>query len=273
MSAGDLNAAHWVDPVPFLKQMYFTSLLGNLTNAQGREVYRAHDEFPVDPDGLIRRTSIQWGEGSIPELEMPGCPERQRAGSDSNNSVRVHQALSDLTPMQATDQRFWGYLSHAPFFAYTKWRWPLAHASAKGGETETNQLRSRWFGIGRGGLRRNSIARLWWAAHLTFAPWRSYPDLGHLESDDGYSLTRVLWSNQDVYQGILERSYGRSGVVRACALHTIRDYTREQSIGQFAKPFMKAINILCKSTELSNLPGRDLTTLFAALADKVSARL
>ena len=94
---------------------------------------------------------------------------------------------------------------------------------------------SHWFVGGNDrSLRRHAIARLWWAAHLTVSPWEKDPVFYQgvkFKTDDSYLFTKILFSTQDVFQQVLERSLGRDSRILIPVLAYIEEsgpLTREQ---------------------------------------------
>jgi hypothetical protein len=123
---------------------------------------------------------------------------------DLENAIRVHKALSGLTPVEACDRRLWTRLSHIELWNYMRNRWPVERHTADSAKA-ARFIESRYFVPQRQSraLLRNGIARLWWAAHL------SYDD----EGTNPYSLTAVLLSSLDITQQLLERNFGRAPAV------------------------------------------------------------
>jgi len=89
---------------------------------------------------------------------LVGAPRDRR--HDEHNAFVLRQALPDLTPSQATDQRIWTTLALGEFKDYVLKRW----APPEGGEypidikifvKDTRSL-----------VRDHSISRLWWRAHF-----------------------------------------------------------------------------------------------------------
>ena len=76
--------------------------------------------------------------------------------NDYTNASLVHQALPNLTPAQATDERLWVTLCLNQFKEYVLARWPNI------------QDGKHYFVLGgfRHLTRNNAIARLWWCNHL-----------------------------------------------------------------------------------------------------------
>ena len=114
--------------------------------------------------------------------------------NDCDSSIQIFEALNNLDRVQANDRRLWVAMTHTKFFKYTVNRWNID-------KTTTDRTiidRFHFEGSGLATRMRNSISRLWWAAKLT-----------HDESlENPYKLTRILWSKQDLFTGIFERSYG-----------------------------------------------------------------
>lgn len=123
---------------------------------------------------------------------------------DTENSIRLHKALPDLTPAQARDPRLWTRLTHVEFWAYMRRRWPIERHLANRKKTERYVEERHFVARSEGrALLRNGMARLWWYAHLTHDAGRDNP----------YELTAVLLKNLDITQQILERSMGRCRAV------------------------------------------------------------
>jgi len=132
----------------------------------------------------------------IPEdLILDPSPEK-----DFENSIKLFEALKNIDPVQANDRRLWVTLTHTKFFQYSKERWI-------GDENSDKKIIRRFHfeGTSLEARMRNSISRLWWAAKISKEE----------ASSDPYELTRLLWSKQDIYQNLVERSYGTySSVVK-----------------------------------------------------------
>ena len=119
---------------------------------------------------------------------------------DLQNAIRLHNALSFLTPVQARDPRLWTYLAHVDLWSYMRKRWHVERYRSDPNKIErfivtryfVSQNQSRAF-------LRNGIARLWWYARLTHEPERANP----------YELTAVLLDQLDITQTLLERNLGR----------------------------------------------------------------
>lgn len=123
---------------------------------------------------------------------------------DLENAIRVHKVLRQLTPLQARDPRLWTRLVHVECWQYMRKRWPLERFAGDP-EKGARFVLSRYFVAQNDSraLLRNGIARLWWAAYLSFDSERTNP----------YELTSVLLYTLDITQQILERNMGRSPAI------------------------------------------------------------
>ncbi|WP_128543211.1 DUF6339 family protein [Larkinella soli] len=116
------------------------------------------------------------------------------ASADFENSKKIFEHFKRLNRAQASDRRIWVTLTHKYFFEYTKNRWEINQNTTP----RTLVERFHFEGFGLATRMRNSISRLWWAAKITYDENR----------DDNYELTKLLWTKQDLYQGLVERSFG-----------------------------------------------------------------
>lgn len=124
------------------------------------------------------------------------------ANDDYENAVKIFEAFKSLTLTQANDSRFWVTLTHTVYFNYSQTRWNVTEI-----DSDEKLLRRFHFeGTSIEARMRNSISRLWYSAKMTYDDNRQDP----------YELTSLLWSKQDLYQNLMERSYGSyQGLVTA----------------------------------------------------------
>ncbi|SRR6266536_570202 len=115
------------------------------------------------------------------------------AEKDLENSIKIFEGLKNIELLQANDRRLWVTLTHTTFFEYSKERWINDENSDK-----KIVRRFHFEGASLEARMRNSISRLWWSAKVTYDESR----------EDKYELTKLLWSKQDIYQNLVERSYG-----------------------------------------------------------------
>lgn len=174
------------------------------------------------PDTGTLQSTLQIPE-KVPQLEPT-------VEADIDNAIKLYDFLQNLDKTQASDKRLWIYLSHVTFREYTMQRWPLKVtkedlvSNQEARRKAVSYIGERWFLSGNArSLRRHSIARLWWAAYLTVAPWEKDPEyFSSLENTDRFVYTRALFSNQDIVQQILERKLGWSDKLLVVILEYLR---------------------------------------------------
>jgi hypothetical protein len=152
------------------------------------------------PEPWTDETTLGTGWCRDTQIELPTLPELTgtRPTDDLESTIAIYSALQKLTPLQATDERLWAYLTHVTYWKYMAGRW--------GG----SPVKDRYFFRSRGlsGLVINGLSRLWWFGRVSHDPTRADP----------WELTRVLLGSQDIQTGLLQRDMGRSDNVRRAAL-------------------------------------------------------
>ena len=212
-----------------MKPHYFTEkfLEDVRSNAKSKpEKYKGEAwvaELPGSGIGILP-AGIDCDE--LPELTIgDGKPEY-----DGLNARILFSALRNLTPVQASDERFWACLTHTTYFSYVCKRW--------GSEKDT-VISSRWFLVGSGmeRLARNGLARLWWAGYATF------------DENSKFELTDILFKVQDTQNALMERLYSKNFLVLRTFLKFLRTFDvriqRLQGIGygEWIKSAAKKLNL------------------------------
>lgn len=187
----------------------------------------------------------------------------ESASNDIENAIALYEAFPDLSETQASDPRLWVYLTHVALRDYVMARWPLPGSCEQAMQDKNakisaiNFVLAHWFTSGNDRLlRRNAVARLWWAVHLTKSPWERSPEFSDLRSDDPYRFTRVLLLTQDIYQQVLERGFGRDNRMLITILEFIEahpDIKREP-----IRDLMKELNLELTVKNFSILSGKEL---------------
>lgn len=230
------------------------------------------EDYSVDENTLLPSTIVI--EGRPPVL---ATPENDPVSADIDNAIALHEYYRNLDETQASDPRLWTYLSHVEFRKYSLARWGLKGSLEELSDPAEKSkaityLLEHWFISGNDrDLRRHAIARLWWAAHLTHAPWETDPDFfGSLKKDDPYHYTRILLFTQDIYQQVLERAMGRSNRI----LISVLDYLGENQ--EFAKSresvrrLMKELNLAYGTKKLIMLDYNQLKETIEKTAKAVA---
>jgi len=132
----------------------------------------------------------------IPRGEVKKGKRSGDAGSDDRmgdvaNSLAIYEALGNLTPWQAADERVWLYLTHIVFWDYVRIRWPLP----KKNDERVKQIKLHYLvPAQRGLIRNNAIARLWWMGHVAHRCHLFEPE----------KTLRILLYKADVRANLLE---------------------------------------------------------------------
>lgn len=211
--------------------------------------------------------------------ERPVLSPSREAEAEIGNAVLLHTYLQNLTAAQASDKRLWVYLSHASFRDYVQGRWAFPHPieecdnKDKANAVITNIL-IHWFveGSDSRALKRHALARLWWAAHLTVAPWERNPEFSRLETDDRYKYTRILLQSETLYTEITERVLGSSDVVLIPLLEYL-DKHPEFVPRSRLRPLMKELNLASGVKRLPLLTYDDIYGLIESIAKDVLAEV
>ena len=201
--------------------------------------------------------------------------EGESASNDLENAMAIYEAYGGINETQASDPRLWVYLTHVTLRKYVLARWPVngTHEQVMKDEaaksSAISQILSHWFASGNDRmLRRNAIARLWWAVHLTQSPATKDPEyFGDLASNEKYRFTRTLLSTQDIYQQVLERGLGRDHRILITVLEFIdehKDITRDQ-----IRDLMKELNLMLSVKNLSVLGREELRRSIAELGESI----
>lgn len=191
-------------------------------------------------------------------------PPNQRGHYDLENSIRLHQSLPNMTPVQARDPRLWTYLAHDTFWEYMRNRWAVE--SVRKNENPITYIKTHYFVAQQASraLSRNGIARLWWHGYLTFDESRSNP----------YELTNVLLKTLDITQTILERSFGRNRTVRLAFLAYLLEhqelFLRGGDGARSAVRYLaKSLNLHGGACLLDSMSGDDLTSYFDQVLPRI----
>ncbi|MCY1042594.1 DUF6339 family protein [Corallococcus sp. bb12-1] len=224
----------------------------------GGQWYRRSGAFEFTPEQLLEFPHDAPNE---PPALVVEDSRRGRAAADFEHALQVYDWIGPLSETEARDRRLWVWAAHGPFADYTRARWPLPSEPKK----IRNSILEHWFvqGEGRASLRRHSVARLWWAVHLTRAPWEQDDALLPLLNEDPYVYTRLLLGNQDVFFHTLEREFGSDQRILIALLEVVRRSKRAQS--PLIKWLSKEVNLACRYRELNLLPIEELIALMESL--------
>lgn len=109
--------------------------------------------------------------------------------SDFENAVAFYEAYKDLSPLIASEEAFWAYLTHVEHYEYVKKRWRISS------ESSAESIIDHFFVTSMIKIARNGVARMWWPVHLTI-------DLAN--ESNPYHLTQILFERTDIMQMLSE---------------------------------------------------------------------
>lgn len=172
--------------IRLLNTLKCQELLDFKTTEQQRKKYN---------EGDFRFEDSDFVKGAI---DMFLDDESMRLGvnstDDFDSSKKIFLGLINLDLVQANDKRIWVTLTHGIFYNYTKERWGINENSSN----DVIKDRFHFEGVGLRARNQNAIARLWWAARITYE-----------ENNEGdpFELTQILWEKQDLYQNLIDRKF------------------------------------------------------------------
>lgn len=133
-------------------------------------------------------------------LEAPALSEylvtntARPSSTDADNALVVYEALSKLTPHQASIERMWVYLSHCDCPEYVTARW-LRRRPEKD-EEAVREVRNHFFAVGnRALIRDNAVSRLWWLGKIAH----------DVDPGNPADFLKLLLHRQDVRSALIER--------------------------------------------------------------------
>ena len=217
-----------------------------LRNRRNIKKYLA-DRFVI-PSGDTVESSSKVPATKVLLSDPPGGGKR-----DSwENAVKLFEAYGSLTPEDASDERFWAYLTHADFFDYMKKRTAvLAQKEEKRGK----YILDHWFvdPMSPASLMNNDISRLWWVVFLTKTK----------NVKDPYVLTREVFSMLDYTTHLLPGTQGRNETIRLAVLEFVVENPVLFSKNKEAKVrlIMRKLNLKGGYSALSSLDSSQIKSL------------
>ena len=148
------------------------------------------------------------------------------------NVIAIHNAFKDkITPKQASNPYLWTYLTHCEYWDYTFNRWAKANMSIE-------TIKQRFFcGPEEGnriGFLRNSVSRLWWFGYMTYQE----------NSRDPYKLTKLMLTNSDLCQSIIERNFSMNKEIAIGILSAIQEINDDPSMRDVGAVNIQIIHLL-----------------------------
>lgn len=152
-------------------QSYVNELRDALSYTEQKELYLG-DTFPYDE----KRVSVLAGV-----IHPEGLEDKMLAAeSEFDAAILLFEAYRDISPLIASSDTFWSYLSHVDLFRYCKKRWPIENT-----EVKEDYIKDHYFISVQSRITRNAIAALWWWVYFSKDDGRDNP----------YELTEILFRN------------------------------------------------------------------------------
>ena len=158
-----------------------------------------HLDWYYAPSGSPPFT-VPWSSVRDSRLPSPDLSERlvidttQPSGTDVDNALIVFDALSELTPHQASIERMWAYLCHTDHPQYVTARW--LNRRPEKDDIAIRNVRNHFFATGnRALIRDNGISRLWWLGNIAH----------EVDSENPREFLTILLHRQDVRSALIER--------------------------------------------------------------------
>lgn len=227
------------------------------------EVYKTGAEFLLPDAGSLLQTTIEHEQK--PELTFDPKPN-QRTADDADNAVKIYHWLAALSRTQAADPRLWTTLGFREFWTYMRQRWAVE---------KLGTITDRYFVTGgRKALNRQGIARLWWGAALTYAPWEKNDALTIFKSEDPARFTRVFFSQQQYAVDLMERNLGGSLLLRTCVLAALEVVgPKVSSRDDLSQTVGKDLNQLLQTQQLETQSVVKIRERILRLVEEAAARL
>ena len=114
--------------------------------------------------------------------------------TDVANAISVFEALSDLTPHQASFERLWAYLCHCDCPKYVARRWLKTRPDDS--KEAVQKVFNHFFAKGnRALIRDNGVSRLWWLGKIAH----------DIDPEEPSRFLSILLHRQDVRSALIER--------------------------------------------------------------------
>ena len=143
---------------------------------------------------------VEWGGTRESRLAAPALSERltmdtrHPSATDVDNALVVYEALSNLTPHQASIERMWVWLCHRDCPKYVTARW--LNQRPEKDEDAVREVRNHFFAVGnRALIRDNGVSRLWWLGKTAH----------DVDPDNPRGFLTILLHRQDVRSALIER--------------------------------------------------------------------
>ena len=203
----------------FIKKEKYNYLIANIDYNLKNGNYTANETWIKDEvlDDFTLTTGIK-----LKPVQLT-IDENEPSASDFENCKLLYSAMKDLPMDIVTNPQFWSYLTHVTY-------WDYMHKRSNINETTTvKSIKEKFFDSGN--FSRNSIARLWWLAHITYEKNYQNP----------FYLTEILFKSQDFIVHLFERKYSNNTSLTRNILLSIDKYSKDNDF-----PNRNQLRFLCE---------------------------
>ncbi len=154
------------------KESYMKTLRDAVKSGISIPLY-GNDAFEIDATQVKRLANVYAPVGLAEKLNEV-CED------DFKSAVAIYEAYKNISPLLASNEAYWAYLTHVDLFSYAQKRWP----KVKEDDCSADYILDHWF-VGTNGVLRNAVASMWWSVYNSIDETR----------DNKYELTEVLFRN------------------------------------------------------------------------------
>ena len=201
------------------------SIKSNLSRYRGKGFKDFAGESSWDIGGL----NVQYDCHLLSQLDL--TQQQNVADIDLKNSRIVGEALTDLTPSLANEEKIWVRLSHVEAFEYSRSRWL---SGVKDSDTLISSVARHLFAPSQTAIRDDhAISRLWW----------NYQIARTIMPDDMDRALKLILKTADIRLNFVERIWMSSRRRIAGAILRAMDSRPEITATEdHFRAFMKVIN-------------------------------
>ena len=148
----------------------------------------------AEPTGLNSRRPINLK----PAQSSPPNRADQQA-------LDFYENLEGLTPVMASDDLIWAWITHFRIHHYVMQRWPLRNSS-----NVRDHIRNKWFITNQGSAlwRDNAASRTWWIAHCSLKA-----EQGSSKTCSRHEALRHFAQNAEHYHTLMTYSFTRNETI------------------------------------------------------------
>lgn len=215
---------------------------------------------------IFKESTVEVQKPSLMEMDILS-DDSLKSQEDLANVRLIFDALSQLTPLQASNKYLWTYLSHVTYKDYVHHRWLSTPT-----DVPIRTIRTRFFVTSNANtLYDNAISRLWWYGYISHDASAMNP----------YSLTEILLMNQTICSDFVDTRYCHNRTVGRGVLLALKDFSEmlgpREGITDYFREFNKYFNRYGAVSSLDFLSCDDvheiaINFLVKARNDRLNAR-